>query len=171
MLPLTQTLDPNLAPFTEEDYTITFIHRRSVSKPFFHPHTHDIPVVNIHIRSHHVCLLNLFTHFATHAAAALPGLPVSQVTNLPTQRRLWTVLHSLFAHKKRQENFERRVHKRAIKAWDADREVVQRWVAYLRTHAMPGVGMRVVTWERMPLHVSTALKKEATKSRRWARRS
>ncbi|KJA22712.1 hypothetical protein HYPSUDRAFT_648366 [Hypholoma sublateritium FD-334 SS-4] len=159
-LPLKQTLDPNLAPFTEEDYAMTLIHGRSVSKPFFHPRTHDIPVANVHFRSHHVHLLNLFTHFATHAAAAL-GLPVSQVASLPTQRRLWTVLRGPFAHKKAQENFERRVHKRAIKAWDADPEVVQRWVAYLRTHAMPGVGMKVVTWERMPLHVGAALKKEA----------
>ncbi|KAF9474501.1 ribosomal protein S10 [Pholiota conissans] len=151
-LPIEQTLDPNLAPFTEEDYAMTLIHGRSVHKPFFHPRTHDIPVANIHFRSHHVKHLNLFTHFASHAATAL-GIPASEVIALPTQRRLWTVLRSPFAHKKSQENFERKVHKRAIKAWDADPEVVQRWIAYLRTHAMPGVGMKVITWERMPLGV------------------
>ncbi|KAF8889000.1 hypothetical protein BD779DRAFT_1521472 [Infundibulicybe gibba] len=52
-----------------------------------------------------------------------------------------------------QENFERRVHRRAIKAWDADPEVVDRWVKYLRRHALGGVGMRVTKWERMPLGV------------------
>jgi len=56
-------------------------------------------------------------------------------------------------HKKSQENFERRVHKRGIKAWDADPEVVERWCSYLRHHAMGGVGMRVTKWERMPLGI------------------
>jgi len=45
------------------------------------------------------------------------------------------------------------VHKRAIKAWDADGEVVHRWVAYLRTHALAGVGMKVTTWDRVPLGI------------------
>lgn len=56
-------------------------------------------------------------------------------------------------HKKNQENFERRVHKRAIKAYDADPEVVERWVKYLETHAMGGVGLRVVKWERASVGV------------------
>ena len=59
-------------------------------------------------------------------------------------------------HKKSQENFERRVHKRAIKAWDADAEVVQRWIAYLRTHALAGVGMKVITWDRVPIGIGNA---------------
>jgi small subunit ribosomal protein S10 len=45
------------------------------------------------------------------------------------------------------------VHKRAIKAWDADPEVVQRWVLYLRKNAMPGVGMKVTIWDRVPLGI------------------
>ncbi|KAF8152344.1 ribosomal protein S10 domain-containing protein [Crassisporium funariophilum] len=134
---------------------MTLVHGRSVHHPHFHPRTHDIPVAGIHFRSHHVPLLNLFTHFAVHAASSL-GIPCSKVVPLPTQRRLWTVLRSPFAHKKSQENFERRVHKRAIKAWDADPEVIQRWIAYLRKHAMPGVGMKVTTWERIPLGIGAS---------------
>jgi small subunit ribosomal protein S10 len=72
---------------------------------------------------------------------------------LPTQRTLWTVPRSPFVHKKSQENFERKVHKRMIKAWDADEEVVERWFKYLRKHEMGGVGMRMVKWERMELGV------------------
>ena len=56
-------------------------------------------------------------------------------------------------HKKSQENFERKVHKRAIKVWDADAEVVDRWCQYLRQHALGGVGMRVTKWRRMPVGV------------------
>jgi len=65
-------------------------------------------------------------------------------------------LRSPFAHKKSQENFDRKVHKRAIKAWDAHPEVVQRWVTYLRTHAIAGVGMRVTTWERIPVGMGSS---------------
>jgi len=59
-------------------------------------------------------------------------------------------------YKKSQENFERKVHKRAIKAWDADAEVVQRWVAYLRAHVLAGVGMKVTIWDRVPLGIGNA---------------
>ena len=131
---------------------MTLVRGRSVNKPFFHPRTHDIPVANIHFRSHHVPLLNLFTHFATHAASSL-GMPVSQVVNLPTQRRLWTVIRSPFVHKKSQENFERKTYKRVIKAFDADHEVINRWTMYLEKNIMAGVGMRMVKWERAPVGV------------------
>ncbi|KAF4622011.1 hypothetical protein D9613_009176 [Agrocybe pediades] len=154
-LPIEQTLDPNERDFTEEEYAATLIHGRSVHAPFQHPRTHDIPVANIHFRSHHVKFLNMFTHFASHAAASL-GIPISKATALPTKRTLWTVLRSPFAHKKSQENFDRKVHKRAIKAWDAHPEVVHRWVTYLRKHALPGVGMRVTTWDRIPVGMGSS---------------
>jgi small subunit ribosomal protein S10 len=134
---------------------MSLVHGRSVHEPFIHPRTHDIPVANIHFRSHHIELLSVFTHFALHAASSL-GIPTSGVASLPTKRTLWTVPRSPFAHKKSQENFERKVHKRAIKAWDADAEVVQRWVAYLRTHVLAGVGMKVTTWDRIPLGLGEA---------------
>lgn len=66
---------------------------------------------------------------------------------------MWTVPRGPFVHKKSQENFERLVHKRAIKAFDADQEVVDRWVKYMERHAMPGVGMRIVRWHRLPVGV------------------
>ncbi|KAF8808950.1 ribosomal protein S10 [Phlegmacium glaucopus] len=148
-LPLQRELTPRDNP-SEEEYAMTLVHGRSVFPPHLHPRTHGIPVANVHFRSHHIPLLKLFTHFALHAASSL-GIPASNVIFLPTQRSLWTVIRSPFAHKKSQENFERRVHKRAIKAWDADPEVVQRWIAYLRKNAMPGVGMKITIWDRVPL--------------------
>ncbi|KAL0948174.1 hypothetical protein HGRIS_010785 [Hohenbuehelia grisea] len=136
--------------FTEVEYAGTLVHGRGVHLPFFHPRTHDIPVASIQFRSHHPRLLDLITHFATHAASAL-GIPTSRVIPLPTKRTLWTVPRSPFAHKKSQENFERRVHKRVIKAWDADPEVVERWAQYVRHHALGGVGMRITQWQRYPV--------------------
>ena len=78
---------------------------------------------HFHFRSFHPRLLDFFVHFASHAAAAL-GVPVSKPVHLPTERRLWTVLRGPFVHKKSQENFERKTHRRAVKAWDAHPDAV-----------------------------------------------
>lgn len=54
-------------------------------------------------------------------------------------------------HKKSQENFERRTYKRVIKVWDADVEVVEKWLHFLRIHGMAGVGMRAEVFRSVPL--------------------
>ncbi|KAF5369409.1 hypothetical protein D9758_002622 [Tetrapyrgos nigripes] len=162
-LPTPPKLDPRTLPRdiplerlgpnpSEEDFASTLVHGRSIHLPFFHPKTHGYPAAVIQFRSYHPRLLDLFSHFATHAASSL-GIPCSRVAYLPTQRTLWTVPRSPFIYKKSQENFERKVHKRMIKAWDADEEVVERWFKYLRKHELGGVGMRMVKWERMELGV------------------
>ncbi|CAL1702458.1 unnamed protein product [Somion occarium] len=132
----------------------SIVHGRSFLPAYYHPREHNIPVALIHFRSYHVPLLNLFMHFASHAASAL-AIPISKPIPLPTQRSLWTVPRSPFVHKQAQENFERRTHKRAIKAWDADDEVIDRWVKYMEAHVLAGVGMRVVRWQRAPVSVGT----------------
>ncbi|KAG6916627.1 hypothetical protein DXG01_006123 [Tephrocybe rancida] len=147
----TPPLDTSKA-YTEEQYAASLVHGRGVHIPIFHKPKYGVPVANIQFRSHHPALLDLFTHFATHAASSL-GIPCSPPVFLPNKRSLWTVPRSPFAHKKSQENFERIVYKRAVKAWDADPEVVDRWFRYLRRHALGGVGMRTTKWERMPLSV------------------
>ncbi|KAL1673205.1 hypothetical protein EV122DRAFT_283234 [Schizophyllum commune] len=139
------------SPFTELEYAAAHVPGRSVQQPFFHPRPYRVPVASIQFAGHNPESLELFTHFATHAAYSL-GIPCSRPARLPTQRSMWTVIKSPFVHKKSQENFERKTHKRVIKAWDADGEVVRRWAAYLRKHAMGGVGMRVTMWDRLPLH-------------------
>ena len=45
------------------------------------------------------------------------------------------------------------MHARAIKAFDADPEVVDRWVRYIEAHAVHGVGMRIVRWHRLPVGI------------------
>lgn len=136
----------------EPKWASSIISGRGVHLPYQHPRTHNIPVAVIHFRSFFPHLLGLYTHFAAHAASSL-GIPISKPVFLPTQRSLWTVLKGPFVHKKNQENFERRVHKRAIKAYDADPEVVERWIKYLESHAMGGVGLRIVRWERVQVGV------------------
>jgi small subunit ribosomal protein S10 len=138
--------------YTEIEYAATVVHGRSIHRPFRHPRTHGLPAAQIQFRSHDVLTMSLFVHFATHAAYSL-GIPCSGMYTLPTQRTLWTVLRGPFVHKKSQENFERKVHRRGLKAYDADPEVVELWFKYLQRHAMGGVGMRCVRWERMPMGV------------------
>ncbi|KAJ7584859.1 ribosomal protein S10 domain-containing protein [Mycena floridula] len=136
--------------YGEEEYAAALIHGRSIHRPWQHNSFIRIPVAVLHFRSHHIKRLELFAHFATHAASAL-GIPCSQPAVLPIKRSMWTVIKSPFAYKKSQENFERKVHKRVIKAWDADPDVVDAWLRYLRRHNMGGVGMRAVKWERIPV--------------------
>ncbi|KAF8582389.1 ribosomal protein S10 [Ramaria rubella] len=116
----------------------------------YHPQTHGIPAAVLHFRSHYPTLLDHFTFLAVQTASAL-GIPVSRPVYLPIQRTLWTVLRGPFAHKKSQENFDRKVHKRAIKAWDADPAVVGIWLNYLEKYHVGGVGLRTVRWERAPV--------------------
>ncbi|THH10904.1 hypothetical protein EW146_g8224 [Bondarzewia mesenterica] len=115
----------------ERHWHETVVNGRGSLSPYRHPQTYGIPVAIIHFRSYFPSQLALFTHFVSHAASSL-GIPISGVASLPTQRSMWT---------------------RAIKAFDADQEVVDRWVKYMERHAMPGVGLRVVRWHRVPISV------------------
>jgi small subunit ribosomal protein S10 len=54
---------------------------------------------------------------------------------------------SPFVHKKSQENFQRKEHKRAIKVYDASRASVDLWLRYLKQHAVGGVGVRAEVYE------------------------
>jgi small subunit ribosomal protein S10 len=141
-----------LEPLTEEEFSSMVIHGRSLYPPLYHPRTHSVPVAQLQFRAYNHQFLDLYMQFVGHAAAAL-GIPISRPVYLPTQRSLWTVPRGPFVHKKSQENFERKVHKRAIKAWDADPEVVDRWVRYITLHAMPGVGLRATQWKRAPIGI------------------
>ncbi|GAA5842375.1 hypothetical protein JCM9279_005366 [Rhodotorula babjevae] len=107
------------------------------------PQTHGVHVATLHLRSYtdSVPDLQFFTQFALRAARAL-GLPTSGAVALPTRTSLYTVPRSPFAHKKSQQNFWRKEHKRCIKVWDGNDDVVQAWLAYLRKEALGGVGMK-----------------------------
>lgn len=52
-------------------------------------------------------------------------------------------------HKKAQENFERKTHRRVIKVFDADKEIVDLWLRYLRKNSIGGVGIKAQIWERV----------------------
>ncbi|GAA5940395.1 mitochondrial 37S ribosomal protein uS10m RSM10 [Sporobolomyces koalae] len=122
------------------------------------PQTHGVHVATLHLRSYtdSVPDLQFFTSFALRAAKAL-GLPTSGAVALPTRTSLFTVPRSPFAHKKSQQNFWRKEHKRAIKVWDGNEEIVQAWLAYLRKEALGGVGMKAQVFTYRPVGWGQAL--------------
>lgn len=85
-------------------------------------------------------------HFTTHLLASL-NIPHSRPASLPTTTSLWTVPKSPFIHKKTQENYVRRTHRRAIKVWDAEKEVLDLAEELLKREMIPGVGMKVQRYD------------------------
>ncbi|KAH6913227.1 ribosomal protein S10 domain-containing protein [Coprinopsis sp. MPI-PUGE-AT-0042] len=152
---------------TEEQHSASLVRGRSLSEPVYHKPLYQIPVASLHLRSYNPAALDFFAHFASHAAASL-GIPISKPVHLPTQRSMWTVPRSPFAHKKSQENFERKTYKRAIKAWDASPEVVDLWCQYMSRHSLHGVGMKVTKWEHHDLGAADAMYEEAANVRKDA---
>ncbi|CAD6890346.1 unnamed protein product [Tilletia controversa] len=121
----------------------TFEELRYFKPPESAPLTHGVHVATLSLWTYGPTLHNLenFSTFALRVMGAL-GIPHSGIARLPTKTSLWTVPKSPFVHKKAQENFERRTHRRAIKLWDANPEVVDRCLAFLREHPMAEVHMK-----------------------------
>ncbi|KAJ9091305.1 hypothetical protein QFC21_007260 [Naganishia friedmannii] len=110
------------------------------------PKTHGIHVATLTLRAHHPSVITQFSSFALHAAHSL-GMPVSRPAALPVTRSLYTVLKSPFVHKKAQENFEKKYHARVIKVWDTERDVVDKWLRYLKKYSIGGVGIKAVVFD------------------------
>ncbi|GAA5795872.1 hypothetical protein HPULCUR_001234 [Helicostylum pulchrum] len=108
--------------------------------------THNIPVCNLQMRGYLPQQLDFYADFARRAAYHM-GMPCSGTIPLPTQTSHWTVIRSPFVHKKSQENFERKTHKRLLQIKDAHPEVVERWIKYLTMNAPAGIGMRATKVE------------------------
>ncbi|RKP08294.1 ribosomal protein S10 domain-containing protein, partial [Thamnocephalis sphaerospora] len=114
------------------------------------PSQYDHVVCNLHFRSFEPSVMDFYVDFARRAAAAF-RIPCSGMAYLPTKTQRWTVPRSPFVHKKSQENFERKHHKRVIQLKDANPEVVGRLLTYLRRTCPAGVGIKATTWEHESL--------------------
>lgn len=110
------------------------------------PKKDAVHVATLHMRSYASSNLDLYTRFALHAAESLQ-MPTSGAAALPTTKELITVIKSPFVMKKSQENFERKTHRRAIKVFDTNREVVDLWLRYLKKNSIGGVGLKAYVHE------------------------
>jgi len=108
--------------------------------------TYGVPTADLQLRSFHVRSLEFFCDFALRAAYYL-NLPAFGPVPLPRITERWTVPRSHFIFKKSQENFERITYRRLIQIRDGHIDSVQIWLAFLRKHQYPGVGMKANVWE------------------------
>ena len=134
------TLPPTDSSASSSSRILTFPAREPLPRP------HKCHVATLALHAHHPYNLDLYTSFAL-AAAHNMRMPTSGAAALPTTKSLWTVIKSPFVHKKAQENFERRTHRRIIKVYDTDRDTVDLWLRYLRKNGIGGVGMKAMVHE------------------------
>lgn len=123
------------------------------------PNTPPLPHTSNHtatltLHAHHPYPLDLYTQFAYHTAQSLK-IPTTRPAFLPTTKSLYTVLKSPFVHKKAQENFEKRTHRRVLKVYDTEKEVLDLWLRYLKRNSIGGVGMKAQVWERVEFGYSS----------------
>jgi small subunit ribosomal protein S10 len=124
--------------------------------PLRHEKRYGDLVAEVQFRAYNHENLDFLGDFALRAAYYL-DIPVSGVFPLPTRRERWTVIRAPFVHAKSKENFMRLTHKRAIRAYDATPEVIDLWVSYIAKHSNSGVGIKVSTLQKEPIHLSEEL--------------
>lgn len=110
------------------------------------PQTHGVHVATLHLRAYFAYHVELASTFAQHAAANL-NMPTAGTVPLPKTKELVTVLKSPFVHKKSMENFTRYTHKRTIKIYDTNKEVLDLFLRYIKRNAVVGVGMKCYIYE------------------------
>ncbi|KAG9292623.1 hypothetical protein G9A89_006995 [Geosiphon pyriformis] len=110
------------------------------------PPKHNIVVCELEFRSYTTGPMDFYIDFSRRAAYAL-GICCSGPDYLPTKIVRWTVIRGPFIHKKTQENFERKTHRRSIRLRDVNQSVVDRWLYYVTQNVPAGIGLKVKMWE------------------------
>ncbi|CAN6637008.1 small ribosomal subunit protein uS10m [Trichomonascus vanleenenianus] len=120
--------------------------------PMKHPITHGDNVCDLQLRSFFTEDLEFYCNFVLRVAFYLK-IPVKGVTPLPRRTERWTVIKSPFVHAKTKENFERRTHKRLIKLYDANPDVVQIFLSTVRRYCISGVGMKATIYDQEDVNI------------------
>ncbi|KAL3233786.1 Small ribosomal subunit protein uS10m [Nakaseomyces bracarensis] len=115
--------------------------------PLRNPIKHGDLVADLQLRSYDNENLDFFSDFIMRVGYYL-GAPLTGPKPLPTRRERWTVIRSPFVHAKSKENFERHTHKRLIRVWDTNPEIVQMLVDYITKNSIAGVGLKCTVYQR-----------------------
>ncbi|EDO14471.1 hypothetical protein Kpol_251p1 [Vanderwaltozyma polyspora DSM 70294] len=118
--------------------------------PLRNPIKYGNLVADLQLRSYDNENLDFFANFILRAGYYL-GMRLTGPKPLPTRRERWTVIKSPFAQAKSKENFERHTHKRLVRVWDTNPEVLDLWLAYINKHSIVGVGMKCNVFHRAPI--------------------
>ncbi|SMN20329.1 similar to Saccharomyces cerevisiae YDR041W RSM10 Mitochondrial ribosomal protein of the small subunit, has similarity to E. coli S10 ribosomal protein [Maudiozyma saulgeensis] len=116
------------------------------------PIEHGHLIADIQLRSYEHQNLDFFINFIQRVGFYL-GIPLTGPKPLPTRRERWTVIRSPFVHAKSKENFERHTHKRLLRVWDTNDEILELFVSYIKKHAMTGIGMKCNVYKREPITI------------------
>ncbi|WFD43087.1 hypothetical protein MPSI1_001740 [Malassezia psittaci] len=129
--------------------------------------THGVHVATLQLKSYSQKTFDLdfFADFAMRCAKGML-IPTGGIAMLPTRTSLWTVPRGPFVHKKSQENFWRRTHRRSIKMFDASDATIDRFFQFLRMHEMPGVAAKVSLIRRYPIGVGQHIDSDTTMDQR-----
>ncbi|CCH44284.1 37S ribosomal protein S10, mitochondrial [Wickerhamomyces ciferrii] len=126
--------------------------------PIRHEQTHGNLVATIELRSYDYLDVEFYGDFISRAAYYLK-IPISGVTPKPKKRERWTVIKAPFVHAKTKENYERITHGRIIKCYDSNPEVIDLLVSFFRKHSMPGLGIKVQSYQQESLEFLEELDK------------
>ncbi|SCU97491.1 LADA_0H06568g1_1 [Lachancea dasiensis] len=129
-------------------------------KPLRMPITHGDLIADIQLRSYDHENLDFYSDFMLRTGFYL-GMPLTGPKPLPTRRERWTVIRSPFAQAKSKENFERHTHKRLIRVWDTNAEVLELWLGYISKHSSPGVGIKCNVYQKEGIELQQTLKQSS----------
>ncbi|KAI5961288.1 RSM10 [Candida margitis] len=116
-------------------------------KPLRLPQTHGDKVATLNLRGYNDDDLIRMGEFALRAAYYL-GIPMSKLTSLKTEKRLYTVIKSPFAQAKTKQNFHRTTYNKQLVAYDANPEVVDLWLSYVNRYKLNNVDMKATVIAR-----------------------
>ncbi|KAJ2513667.1 mitochondrial 37S ribosomal protein rsm10 [Coemansia sp. RSA 1939] len=120
--------------------------------------THGVRVCRVAFHTFQLERIDFYMDFVLRAAYHM-GIPIAGPVSMPVTVRRWTVLKSPFVHKSSMEVFERRTHKRVVVLYDADMEVVRKWLSYINENIPVGIGMRYWLTEYETLGISAQIEK------------
>ncbi|KAI3402887.2 RSM10 [Candida oxycetoniae] len=105
------------------------------------PRTHGDEVCTLTLRGYDNDDLTRIGEFALRAAYYL-GIPMSNLLNLKTEKRLYTVIKSPFAQAKTKQNFHRTTYNKKVVAYDANPEIVDLWLSYVNKYNFQNVELK-----------------------------
>ncbi|SCU89276.1 LAME_0E02806g1_1 [Lachancea meyersii CBS 8951] len=124
------------------------------------PIEHGDLIADVQLRSYDYENLDFYADFMLRAGFYL-GMPLTGPKPLPTRRERWTVIRSPFAQANSKENFERHTHKRLIRVWDTNPEVVELWLSYITKHSIAGVGIKCNIYQKEGIKLQETLKQSS----------
>ncbi|RCK64433.1 37S ribosomal protein S10, mitochondrial [Candida viswanathii] len=127
-------------------------------KPLRLPKTHGHEVATLTMKGYDDDDLIRMGEFAMRAAYFL-GIPMSGLTPLKTQKRLYTVIKSPFAQAKTKQNFHRVTYARKLIAYDANPDVIDLWLSYINRYKFADIEYSASLMSHEPLNYVDELAK------------